>query len=495
MNLATLLEIAASSFGERTALGPVGGGWTYQELLEQARQLAGRLAGQNVANVLFLGVNSPATWVTLFAAAMANKPFVPLNYRLADEQLRKLAARTAPAIAIVDEQMQSRIEGVEGISTFQLGQILDTPPEPTPLQPEDDGVAVLLFTSGTTGDPKAAVLRHANLTSYVMDTVELMGADEDECALVSVPPYHIAGISAALTSTYLGRRVVQLPAFDPTAWVKLAQDQKVTHAMVVPTMLGRILDVLSDTAETLPHLRHLSYGGGKMPRPVLERALHLLPHVNFVNAYGLTETSSTIAILTPEDHRLAVTSSDPQVRARLSSVGKPIPSIELQIRDHRGNLLPAGQMGEIFVRGAQVSGEYLDRDNKSDGWFGTRDSGYQDLEGYLFLDGRLDDVIVRGGENISPGEVEAILDEHQAVAQCAVVGFPHADWGEGIAAFVVLRQGQSVTDDEIREWVRARLRSSRRPDLVKFVSDLPYNETGKLLRRILRQQLSEGAQI
>ena len=192
---------------------------------------------------------------------------------------------------------------------------------------------MLLFTSGTTGEPKAAILRHRHLSSYIMSTLEFMGADEDECALVSVPPYHVAGISAVLSSVYVGRRMVQLAQFDAEAWVHLARDEGVTHAMVVPTMLGRILDVVEREGEPLPALRNLSYGGGRMPVPVIERALTLLPHVDFVNAYGLTETSSTIAILSPDDHRAAVASDDPLVRARLGSVGRPSPAVEVSIRD------------------------------------------------------------------------------------------------------------------------------------------------------------------
>lgn len=256
------------------------------------------------------------------------------------------------------------------------------------------------------------MLRHRHLASYVVSTVEFMGTDEDEATLVSVPPHHIAGVSAVLTSVYAGRRIVQLPSFDPRERVRLAEEERVTHAMVVPTMLGRILDALPEGAppaggRPLPALRTLSYGGGRMPVPVIERATELLPHVEFVDAYGLTETSSTIAVLGPDDHRAAVRSADPDVRRRLGSVGVPVPSVEVEIRDPSGGPLPAGTAGEIWVRGEQVAGEYLDRRAiRADGWFPTRDEGRLDDAGSLFVDGRLDDVIVRGGENISPGEVE-----------------------------------------------------------------------------------------
>ena len=495
MNLAMLLEISASAFGERVAIGPAVGGMTYSSLSEHSRRLASRLDLARVKNLLFLGTNSPASWVTLFAAALADRPYVSLNYRLTDEQLGRLVMLSSPAAIVVDDDMRHRLAAIDGVQLISsasavadsvLGDFIAQ-------NPDDEGVAVLLFTSGTTGEPKTAVLTHGNLSSYVLETTEFMGASEDECALVSVPPYHIAGISAALTSTYMGRRVVQLASFDAQAWVELARAERVTHAMLVPTMLGRILDALVSSGERLPDLRHLSYGGGKMPRTTIEKALRLLPHVDFVNAYGLTETSSTIALLTPDDHREAVASSRVEVRARLSSVGRPLPSIELQIRDPKGAPVMTGEMGEIYVRGSQISGEYLERSGNYGGWFATRDSGYQDAEGYLFLDGRLDDVIVRGGENISPGEIEAVIDEHPAVAQAAVVGFPHADWGEGICAFVVPKTGRSVSEVELQDWVRDKLRSSRRPDRVLFVPELPYSETGKLLRRALRFELASKA--
>jgi fatty-acyl-CoA synthase len=494
MNLATLLEISASAFGERVAIGGIAGGLTYSALLAHSKRLAASLDRDDIKHVIFLGTNSPATWVTLFAAAFVNKPYIPLNYRLTDDQLGRLLVRSAPAAVVIDDEMRHRLVAIDSLEIIpSVDVIADLGIDPIARSPSDEGVAVLLFTSGTTGEPKTAILTHNNLSSYVLETTEFMGAAEEECALVSVPPYHIASISAALTGTYMGRRVVQLASFDAESWVDLARAERVTHAMVVPTMLSRILDILSSLGEKLPDLRHLSYGGGKMPRPIIEKALSTLPHVDFVNAYGLTETSSTIALLTPEDHRAAAASSQIEIRTRLSSVGRPLSSVELEIRDPSGARVSQGQLGEIFVRGAQVSGEYLERSGGRGGWFATRDSGYQDAEGYLFLDGRLDDVIVRGGENISPGEIEAALDEHPAVAQTAVVGFPHAEWGEGICAFVVLKAGQSADEGELKGWVRDRLRSARRPERVLFVRELPYSETGKLLRRVLRLELAAEA--
>lgn len=490
-----LLDIAAEACGDRIAVGSKTAGLTYSDLCTRARAVGAWLANADTQHAVFVGLNGDALPILLFGSGLAGLPFVPINYRLSDEDLRKLVARTVPATVVVDDDMAPRIVEVEGVeivlrSEFDARFITGAVEDPVDLPEPDNDIAVLLFTSGTTGDPKAAVLRHANLTSYVMSTVEFLGSDEDEAALVSVPPYHIAGISAVLTSVYGGRRIVYLPAFTAEDWVETAASEAITHAMVVPTMLDRILDVMEKVGEKLPALRALSYGGGRMPEPTIARALAMLPQVDFVNAYGLTETSSTIALLGAEDHRIAFASQDPDIRRRLGSVGKPLPSIELEIRDDEGKPLGPGEQGEIYVRGEQVSGEYLHkRAIADDGWFATNDGGWLDQDGYLYVDGRLDDVIVRGGENISPGEIEHVLREHANVADCAVLGLPCATWGEKVAA-VIVGKTDSVDCDALAAMVRSKLRSTKTPEAWFIRTELPYNETGKLLRRVLKAELS-----
>lgn len=492
MDTALLLDMAADAAPDRLALGGRADGLTFAETRRRARASAAWLAEQGGETVAFLGLNGPDLPVALFAAGLLGKPFAPLNYRLPNADLNRLLARTAPSVVIVDDDMLNRLDAHPGVavvtrSAFQAAGLTDGSDPPSAGEP---GVAVMLFTSGTTGEPKAAILRHANLTSYVIGTVEFLGADEDEAALVSVPPYHIAGISAVLTGVYGGRRIVYLDVFTPEAWVEAAARDAITHAMVVPTMLGAILDVLAERGETLPDLRALSYGGGRMPLPVIERALEMLPHVDFVNAYGLTETSSTIAVLGPDDHRMAIYADDPDARRRLGSVGKPLPTLELEIRDPDGRPLGPNQSGEIHVRGEQVSGEYAHRRAvQDDGWFATNDGGWIDEAGYLFVEGRLDDVIVRGGENISPGEIEDVLREHPKVADVAVLGVPDDHWGEKVAAAVVAGDA-TATPAELAAWVRERLRSTKTPEVWAFREALPYNDTGKLLRRQLKAEMT-----
>jgi acyl-CoA synthetase (AMP-forming)/AMP-acid ligase II len=497
MHTALLLEMAAEAFPDRTATGPTHIGVTYAELAARARAGGHWLQRQEGPTVVFVGLNGSALPTVLFASAEIGRPFAPLNYRLADPELRRLLARTAPSIAIVDDDMMARVEGTEGVrivsrSAFEAACVDPANRDNERPDPDRD-IAVLLFTSGTTGDPKVAVLRHRHLASYVISTVEFMHAEEDEATLVSVPPYHIAGIAAVLTSVYAGRRTVYLPVFTPEAWVESAAAEKVTHAMLVPTMLGRVIDVLEARGEHLPHLRSLSYGGGRMPQSVIERALRIMPQVDFVNAYGLTETSSTIAMLTADDHREAINSDDPKVRRRLGSVGRPLPTLELEIRGPHGEVLSAGQSGEVYVRGEQISGEYLHKKAlQDDGWFPTNDAGWLDEDGYLFVEGRLDDVIVRGGENISPGEIEDVLRLNPHVADVAVFGVPDDQWGEKVAC-VLVAKGAAPPVEELSAWVKSRLRSTKTPEVWEFREALPYNDTGKLLRRQLKAELSDPA--
>jgi fatty-acyl-CoA synthase len=495
MQTSLLLEMAADATPQRTAVGSIPA-LSYAQLASHSHAGGSWLSAQSCSRLVFVGCNGLAFPVALFASSVAGIPFSPLNYRLADADLRGLLARTAPSVAVVDEDMLHRLEGVAGVrvvSRTAFEAVCSDPSwQASTLPHTDQDVAVMLFTSGTTGEPKVAVLRHRHLTSYVVSTVEFCGSDDDEAALVSVPPYHIAGISAVLTGIYGGRRICYLRTFTAEAWVDAAVSEKITHAMVVPTMLGRILEVLVSRGESLPCFRALSYGGGRMPSPVIEHAMRILPHVDFVNAYGLTETSSTIAVLNAEDHRTAMNSSDRLVRRRLGSVGRPLPTVELEIRDPDGVALASGHSGEVYVRGEQIAGEYLHRKViQDDGWFGTKDAGWIDNEGYLFLEGRLDDIIVRGGENISPGEIEDVLRSHPAVADVAVFGMPDDQWGDRVAAVVVPRSG-SRDAAELSDWVRSRLRSTKTPEIWEFRSELPYNDTGKLLRRILKDQMTRS---
>ena len=285
MNVMLLLEMAAGAAGDRLALGERADGLSYGRLFDLAGRAAAELRGLGVERVVYVAESSPALPVALFAAAWSGLPFVPLNYRLADDRLRLIVERQVPAVVLCDSGTEHRFAGIAGLTLVTVGGFLTSITGVEPLPPEwssdPEDVAVLLHTSGTSGEPKAAVLRHRHLANYVIGSVEFLGAEENEASLVSVPPYHIAGISAILTSVYGGRRLVQLPSFSPDEWVFIARRENITHAMTVPTMLSRILDTLDPATGGdgggLPSIRHLSYGGGRMPVPVIQRALALLP--------------------------------------------------------------------------------------------------------------------------------------------------------------------------------------------------------------------------
>lgn len=496
MDLGLLFTMMGSlDEGRIRVTGPDGRSLTTAQLMAAAAGAATMLREAGGSRVAFCDVNGLAFPVALFGAVEARLPFVPLNYRLADSQLAQIVADDQLAIASAEQGERLRRFGVRRVLSAEafVDSALEAPPAAEGPSIDPDDVALLLYTSGTTAAPKAAVLRHRHLASYVLDVVEFGNANAEEAALVSVPPYHIAGVMNLLSNLYLGRRVVYLDKFTPERWLQVVRDQSVSHAMVVPTMLARIVSALRDTPAEVPSLRTISYGGAKMPTAVIERALALFPDVAFANAYGLTETSSTIAILGPEDHRLALEAAEPALRARLGSVGQPLPGVEIEIRDDDGRCCPPGVSGDIYVRGGQVAGEYVGVGEAPDGWFATRDRGHLDDAGYLFIEGRSDDTIIRAGENIAPAEIEDALLAHPEVADCAVVGVDDEEWGQRIAAAVVLAPRATVTADDIRTFARMRLRGSKAPDLVSVFDELPYTDTGKLLRRVVREEFAKVA--
>ncbi|WP_454797040.1 class I adenylate-forming enzyme family protein [Novosphingobium lindaniclasticum] len=504
MNIALLLEMAAEAAPDRVGLVCEGKRWTYGDLLAAARGAFELIRQSEAEYVALLDESSEAAVIAVFGAALAGVPYCPLNYRLPDADLAALLGRISPALVIGDEERITRLGGDQKHIVLSREEFALKAQETVPADdareydPGADeagsGVAIQLFTSGTTAAPKAAILRHSNLLGYILGTIEFGSANEADAALVVVPPYHIAGISALLSSIYALRTIVMLPAFSPEGWLELVAGERVSNAFVVPTMLSRIIEAMERAEKSdVSSLRAVAYGGGKMPIEVIRKALDLFPTAGFTNAYGLTETSSTVALLGPDDHREALASQDPKVRARLTSLGKPIPTVEIEIRGESGEVLPAGEPGEIYVRGEQVSGEYKEKSAlDAQGWFPTRDAGYMDEDGYLFLSGRADDVIVRGGENMSPGEIEDVLLTHPAVADACACAIPSIEWGETVGVAIVTRDGHTApAEAEIKDLVRARLRSSRVPEKIVFVAELPYNEMGKLLRRKVKEVLAD----
>lgn len=487
--------MAAAETPERLAMIDGDARFNVSDLTRLADGGAGVIAATGARHVAYIGVGGAILPLLLFGSARAGVPFCPLNYRLSGQALTELLDRLACPLLIVDPKYRDMVANVDAevLSSSEFLQRSSTA-KPAVAVPDPDEVALVLFTSGTTARPKAVELSHDNLVSYVTGTVEYGSASPEDAALICVPHYHIAGVSAALSNVYAGRRLVYLTNFAPREWIRLVKQESVTTATVVPTMLDRIASILEDEPAELPSLRTLAYGGSKVPLPLVRKALTLLPHVGFVNAYGLTETSSTVAVLTPEDHWAALGSDDEVAVRRLGSVGRPVPGIEVQIRDDHGRVQPPGITGELFLRGPQVSGRYAEIGSvlDADGWFPTRDLALQDADGYLFVLGRSDDTIIRGGENIAPAELEDVLIEHSSVREVAVVGVDDQEWGQIIVAVVVPAAGARPSDTELQDWVRARLRGSRTPDRIVFRDELPVSPTGKVLRRVLARELNSS---
>ncbi|HTQ21644.1 fatty acid--CoA ligase family protein [Mycobacterium sp.] len=492
MSISLLLEMASSGNPDRTAVVSGDVRLTTQQLSDLAGGGAGVIAGSNAKHLVYVGTGGAMLPVLIFAAARAGLAFTPINYRLSADGIQTLIQRLPEPLVIVDDRyLDMAGDAADRVMTSDEFLTAARSAEPVAEFPDPDSVAIVLFTSGTTSAPKAVELTHNNLTSYITGTVEFESASPQDAALICVPPYHIAGVSAALSNLYAGRKMVYLPNFDAQEWVRLVNDEQVTAATVVPTMLDRIISALEGGGHQLPSLRNLAYGGSKVGLPLVRRALELLPGVGFVNAYGLTETSSTIAVLTPDDHRSAQSASDPAITRRLGSVGQPVPGIELQIRGEDGAVLGPGETGELFVRGEQVSGRYTGIGSVLDenGWFPTKDIAMLDDDGYLFIGGRSDDTIIRGGENIAPAELEEVLVEHPHVRDVAVVGVEDPQWGQAIVAVVVPADGVEPDPEQLREYVRQSLRGSRTPDRVVFRDELPTTATGKVLRREIIQTL------
>ncbi|MGD6749626.1 class I adenylate-forming enzyme family protein [Streptomyces sp. BH105] len=472
------LEMAATA-GARPAVTLGERALSAAELLRLARAAAEGFRGAEA--VLYRAPNHLAYPVALFGCALAGVPFVPLNYRLGAEQLAEIEGRHPRAVRIGPDDLEALLDDSG-----------EPPPGDVPAPWDQDAVAVILYTSGTTAAPKAALLRHRHLLAYVLNTLEFNSAAEGDAALVAVPPYHIAGLTNLMSNLYTGRRIVYLPAFSAADWLATVRREKVTHAMLVPTMLARVVEEIAAGADAaVPSLRSLAYGGARAPRTVVEKALRAFPDTDFVNAYGLTETSSSIAVLGPDDHRAALAANDPELRDRLTSVGRPLPGVEIELRTVEGELSPLGGTGLVHVRGEQISGEYQGRSVlDADGWFPTGDLGRLDADGYLYVEGRVDDTIIRGGENIAPAEIEDVLLTHPGVREAVVIGVPDEEWGQRIVAVLV----GTGDPEEIRGWAKTRLRTSKTPDTVVFRADLPRTGTGKLLRRTLIAELAEPAE-
>ncbi len=461
--------------------------------------------------VAALDTNSELYIASYYAAAQAGLTFLPLNYRAKEAELEYMINTAAAKVLLAGDRYldlvrklgpKLKLNRVVGFGAGQgdiapISKLLsDAAPDETEAEVEDEDTSILMYTSGTTSLPKGVMLSFRDFTAYVTANVEMADGTDRGVALVCVPFYHIAGTTAYMSNIWTGRKLVVMPQFEPKAWLKLAESEQVTHAFVVPTMMKQLLDEPSFKTTDLSKLTNLAYGGALMPIQVIRRAIEAFPKtVGFVNAYGQTETTSSLTVLGPEDHRIEGTEAERELKLkRLNSIGKPLPDVEVRVRDEEGKILKPGEVGEIIIRTPRIMKGYAGREDDSalaEGWRATGDLGWVDEEGYVFFAGRKDDMIIRGGENIAPAEIETVLMSHPAVDECAVIGVPSVEWGQTVKAFVVLRTGGKLTADELSEFCRSRLASFKRPEHIEFIAVLPRNPLGKILRKELRGQNGE----
>lgn len=518
MNTSNFVSIPAAMFAEQEILVFEDHRLTYGQLWEKVQRLANafRQAGLSRGDCIgVLQTNSHHYVEAYYAAAAIGAVFLPLNYRAKLPELEYMVTTANVKLLILGDryqdavaQLRSKFTSVETYVTLEtprdgmlhLDRLLaEGASDFDPPEVEDDDTTILMYTSGTTALPKAVLLTYNDFTAYVTANVELADGTPRGAALVCVPLYHIAGATNVMTNLFTGRKLVLMRQFEPEEWLRTAERERVTHAFLVPTMVKQLIDHPSFKTYDLSSLQNLSYGGAAMPFPVIRRAIEMFPKtVGFVNAFGQTETTSTLTVLGPEDHRLEGAPHEVELRLkRLKSIGRPLPDVELKVVDDDGKDLAPGQVGELWVQTPRVMKGYRGSGGHTsplqDGWLPTRDMGWIDEDGYIFLAGRKDDMIIRGGENIAPAEVEAVLYSHPGVDEAAVIGIPDVEWGQRVAAVVVPRPGVTVTVEEIIAFCRQRLASFKKPDVVQFLDALPKNPLGKILKKDLRRQLTGAA--
>ena len=326
------------------------------------------------------------------------------------------------------------------------GDLLTTALEDQMCFPEadDSDTTVLMYTAGTTGVPKGVMLSHDSLTTYLLSNVEPPDPDVHETNLLPMPLYHIGGFQTALAAVYGGRTLVLMQQFDSEEWLELAQRERPTRSILVPTMLKQLIDHPDFSRYDLSSVRVMTYGAAPMPQDVIRRAIESMPDVQFINAFGQTESAATIAMLGPDDHLLQGTPEQVEKKLhRLSSIGRPLDDVEVMLVDEGGTQVVQGEVGEIVARGPRIMSGYWQQQGETDdaikgGWLHTGDLGYQDEDGYIFLAGRAKDFIKRGGEMVSPEEVERVLASHPSVEEAAIIGVPDDYWGERVRAVVVV---------------------------------------------------------
>ncbi len=518
MNTTDFLTISSSICPDRPAIIFEGKTYTFAELNERVNRLANALVKLGVKKgdrVALLQVNCNQCVETYFAVAKTGAIYLPLNFRAKEDEQEYMINFAEVHTLLVGSRYLDLVDAIKPKLKSVKNFIAIDQPRQGMLNYEDlikssktdelttdiseDDTTILMYTAGTTGKPKGVMLPHKSFSVYVLENVSPPDPELNEKNILTVPLYHVAGIQAMMSAIYGARTLVMQRQFDAVGWMELVEKEKVNRAMMVPTMLKQLLDHPDFAKHDLSSLKVITYGAAPMPLSVMRRALDAFPKANFINAFGQTETASTITMLTPEDHHITGTGPEREKKLqRLTSIGKPLPDVEMKVVDEEGKELGPGQIGEILARGPRVmTGYYKDNEKTAktidkEGWIHTNDMGYRDEDGYYFLSGRATDLIKRGGEYISPEELENVICTHPEIEEVAVIGVYDEEWGELPKAVCVLKKGAKTTDAEVMEYCRTRLASFKRPRSVIFVAELPRNPMGKIIKKQLREQYGKS---
>ena len=512
MNTTELLNITSLIVPDRHAIVFDDMRLTFGEIAGRVNRLANGLAELGVGagdRVAVMQVNCNEHVESYFATAKLDAILVPINFRARSEELTFMLNDSGVKAIILGQRYQDMLRSIKPeLTTLEHQITLEAPGEgfvfyddllanasdeerfPTA---DGDDVTIIMFTAGTTGTPKGVMLSHNSFTSYILANVEPVDMDTAEKNILTVPLHHIAGVQAVMAAVYGGRTLVLQRQFDEEGWMKLVQEEKVNRAMMVPTMLKRLMDRPAFKDYDLSSLQVITYGAAPMPLEVIKKAIVEFPNTRFINAFGQTETASTITMLPPDAHDIHEGDPDyEQKMKRLGSIGKPLPDVEVRIVNEEGNDVALGENGEIVARGDRLMKGYWNREEATKetlrgGWLYTGDLGYWDDEGFIFLSGRAKDFLKRGGEMIAPEEVEQIIMSHPSVDEAAIIGIQDIEWGERVRAIVVRKPGAELTAEEVIEHCRPRMAGFKRPEDVVFIDELPRNPMGKVLKRVLRE--------